>query len=135
MESLEVLKEKVETEIDGCVILPKLFHDWLHHQDDQGNGVFTIKKTGETFSLTSRKACYQLLNRYRSDKERLHELVNDDFEGNNLGSAIKSLVRLISLAYGTEEKATAINKIQEAFTAIQNQMLSHTVVDETTDLS
>ena len=63
----------------GSSVRDKLFHDWLHHQIDNKDGTWTIKNTGETVKLTTREFCYQLLNRYRSDKARLHELINEDF--------------------------------------------------------
>ena len=34
----DIIWERVEMELDGCVILPKKFHDWLHHQIDNGAG-------------------------------------------------------------------------------------------------
>lgn len=124
---LQQLKGKVEMELDGCVILPKKFHDWLHHQIDNGAGVYTIKKTGENIDVSNRTLCYQLLNRYRFDSERLKELVNEDFDNSTLMSAIKSLKELISLSYGNQEQNKAKKCIQDAFFEIKNQMISNNI--------
>lgn len=94
---LQNLKKEVELQVDNCIILPKKFHDWIHHQIEAGNGIITIKNTGETIDISNRKSCYELLNKYRSDKKRLTELINENFDNASLFSAIKSFFSMILL--------------------------------------
>lgn len=66
IEYLQNLNDDVNLELNECIILPKKFHDWLHHQEDKGCGFYKIKSTGEIIDASSRDSCYQLLNRYRT---------------------------------------------------------------------
>ena len=75
IEYLQNLNDDVNLELNECIILPKKFHDWLHHQEDKGGGFYKIKSTGEIIDASSRDSCYQLLNRYRTDEVRLHEIM------------------------------------------------------------
>ena len=129
-EYLQKINNEIKDEVDGCVILPKRFHDWLHKQTDKGEGMYEIKSTKEILDLSSRNACYQLLHRYTKDEKELSELIKNDFVDSDLQSAIVSLNDIISLSSIDEQ--IIIRKLHRIYNTIKKQLLEKNIANDET---